>query len=252
MQLCNLTSAIPGESRPLTETIDIPPRERALAFHWGLQNRNIFTPLCLHPPRSRDGEIAQEQIMLNAIFANQVDGAGVRYSRRRANYVGLRRYFGSAYTFTNVVRTVDGLVRQGWLENWTAPACPHGAVQSVFRAAPELIFAIAMDDLRGVECRPLESVRLRDANRCLIDYRDTVQTSRMRRAMAEINEALRSSHLALHAEDITRHGPILRVGAVAVNSARSALYRVFNMDWHHGGSSVAGGGRGFQRRCEHR
>jgi len=85
---------------------------------------------------------------------------------------------------------------------------------------------------------PVELIRLKDHDEKLIDYSDTNNTISMRRHLREINEAVSSADLQLHAPSVQQDGMLLRVGdGHFLYPAMRTLYRVFNR------SSFACGGR---------
>ena len=160
--------------------------------------------------------------------------SGVHYPRRRVAYVGQQRYQGQLYTFSRVLAAVEEMERRGWIENWIAPACPTGGVESTFCPTQALLDAVCTDVLHAIEYRPRESIRLRDGQKHLMDYRNTEKTEAMRRKLAEINEALLGTSIGL-SEDLRSNDPIVTVDGFAVNTSQTTLHRVFNETFRRGG-----------------
>ena len=215
--------------------------DRPLTFHWKIPNNGWLVPLALPPIASCRLRHARESILLEALLAHHGGWPGVSYSRRPQFYSGLGRYHGTAYTYRTVVPMVDHLTDLGLLESWIAPANPNLGRQSVFRAAPALISAVSEAQIARAKCRPRELVRLRNRDKQLVDYRETENTSRMRRVLAEQNEAVGSIDIHLSGPEIWLDGAVLRVGEnIRLFPAQSCVYRIFNDDWKHGGRAYGG------------
>ena len=136
---------------------------------------------------------------------------------------------------------MDALTALGLLDNFIAAANPHSGRQSVFRATPTLLSAVSPTLIATAKCCPRELVRLRNLDKQLVDYQDTAETRRMRRVLAEQNEALGSINTELLGPDIWLDGTVLRVGEnIRLFPAQNWVYRVFNSDWKHGGRLYGG------------
>jgi hypothetical protein len=210
----------------------------ALAFAWQLRSPDL--------PRSLDLDPILQKIAVNAVFAHQMGWSGVHYPRRKASYVGQKRYQGELYTFLRVLAAVEEMERRGLIENWIAPVCSTGGVESTFYPTQALLDAAPTDIFRALEYRPRESIRLRDGRKHLIDYRDTDKTGSMRRKLAAINEALLATSIGL-SEDLQSNDPIVIVDGVAVNTSRTVLHRVFNESWGRGGRFYGGWWQGLPK-----
>jgi len=75
---------------------------------------------------------------------------------------------------------------------------------------------------------PGELIRLKDADRKLIDYTDRPRTVAMRREMCEINEALRAANVDLPVDGVCREGLFLRIGDATLNQAIDVMHRIFS------------------------
>ena len=78
-------------------------------------------------------------------------------------------------------------------------------------------------------------IQLRDEQKQLIDFRDTERTDRMRRHLMDINEAIRRLIVELSAQIGERQGDLLRLGDGCFNIRNISLFRIFNIDFRHGG-----------------
>jgi hypothetical protein len=91
------------------------------------------------------------------------------------------------------------------------------------------------------KCCPRELIRLRNFDRQLVDYQETENTRRMRRVLAEQNEAVGSIDIELPGSEIWLDGAVLRVGEnIRLFPAQHSVYRVFNGDLKHGGRLYGG------------
>jgi len=212
-----------------------PGRDRPLCFHWKAADSDWIKSLGLPLFRNRKHAEATESILLEALIANLVaPGQWVSYSRRKEWWSNGTRYRGTAYSYATVPPTVDELSASGLLEHDRKPPGNRGW-QSRFRATLQLVQTVKIPT---VIYDPVELIRLKDHDKKLIDYSDTNNTISMRRHLREINEAVSSADLQLHAPSVQQDGMLLRVGdGHFLYPAMRTLYRVFNR------SSFACGGR---------
>lgn len=119
----------------------------------------------------------------------------VSYPRAKGHksYVCARRYKNPIWTPGNVIGGMDQLDAAGLILHVKRPPGNRSeGWQSYARAAPDLVELVA----RAVEGGPLqivsprETIILRDSDRNFMDYRDTRETTTMRRNAAMINEAV--------------------------------------------------------------
>jgi hypothetical protein len=223
-------------------------RDRALTFHWKAGDRGWLKALDLPSAGSKKRDEATPSILLEAVLAHASGQPAVSYSRRRAFYAGLTRYHGTSFTYDTVVPTVDALARLGLLHTWIAPGKGPCGTQSTFCATPLLLEAVPRDLVANAEHAVRELVRLRDAEKRLVAYRDTEETCRMRRHLEAHNEALASLQFSIEGEGIVADGPVIRFDErwlkeregggpreAVIYPAMKTLYRVFNCDLHSGG-----------------
>lgn len=215
-------------------------RDRALSFNWRAARLDWLKALGLPSAGSKKREQARSSILLEAVLAEAAGQPAVSYSRRKAFYAGLDRYYGTAFTYNTVVPTVDALARMGLLSTWIAPNKGPCGTQSTFSATPLLLEAVPGDLVANAEHAVRELVRLRDAEKRLVPYRNTERTDRTRRILAEQNEAIGGVRLDLDHPDARTVNGVVWVGDVALYPRMTTLYRVFNGDWNHGGRSYGG------------
>lgn len=223
--------------------------DKPLSFHWRSADFDD-SGLGLSPTRSRRQARARHAIILDLIIEAQGDDRQISYSRNRSWWSETRRYRGGDYSYSTVVSSVDQLDEAGLVDHWKAPQRrPHISPtgehlqgrQSTLRAADRLRLAVAP---MALTYEVGETVRLRDSQKCLKGYRDTNQTIRFRRALSEINDALRETAICLSGVEVvesnrlkvaTRNGK-----SVSVCTLHNQLFRVFNGDWTHGGRLYGG------------
>ncbi len=205
---------------------DSSNRDKPLAFHWKALDQAWLEPLDLSPATSKGQEQARASILLEAyILGSEEPGRWVSYSRRRAFYANQQRYNGTAYTYANVVSAIDSLASIGLLENRIPPPGLHG-IQSTFRATMELMGII--DEPPTVEFKRLDSIRLKDDDKQLIDFAETRATTRIRKRTDRINDALESIDLDLVTPRAVRSQYAIHCGGVAFYPAKKTQYRVFS------------------------
>ncbi len=209
-------------------------RDKPLSFHWRAVDETWIDDLGLPKPRSRKHDAARCAIIVDAALSGIAEpGRWISYSRRRDWWVQGKRYRESTFTYATVPPAVDELDRLGLLDNRVALPGSRGR-QSRCRATPELIEAarpalvLPTMEAPTVIYDPGELIRLRNADRKLIDYEDTRRSEAMRREMREINEALRATDVDLPAEDASREGPFLRIGDATLNQAVDVMHRIFS------------------------
>jgi hypothetical protein len=208
-------------------------RDRPLSFCFGAPEFDV-RDIGLPAPRDRKHAQAQVSVLIDATLEALWDNRALSYSRRKVWWAQPRRYYGSAYTYGRVVPFVDRLAADGLIEHWKAPASSFGGRQSTLRASVGLITALApVEFVYEIG----ETVRLRNADKQLVDYPETDRTLRWRLNLAAINEALSSVDLDLPGARHIPHGlqvPTDR-SVVTLREHRNQVFRVFNGDLGHGG-----------------
>jgi hypothetical protein len=116
-------------------------RDRPLTFHWRTRDADLIQALGVSHSANKDFNSARNSILIEAALTSNED-RWVSYSRRKAFYAGLRRYHGTAYTFTTVLLAVEELCRHGLLKEQRSSPGQRGH-QSCFRATPKLVEGLA-------------------------------------------------------------------------------------------------------------
>lgn len=198
-------------------------RDAPLSLRW--ETRDVWEPIAL--ALGIDNKPRQTAAVVLALYAEATGRSRpVSYSRSKAHYDRPKRYRSGLYTHRSVVGAVTRLDEQGLIRNCIAEPGQRGW-QSSMEAEPDLIAAVSgivgQTDLSLAP--PTELVRLKDADKRLLDYADTRETCRMRRELQAQNEAIDATVLG---------GPI---------DLRSHLHRIFNNgDFGQGGRFYAEGG----------
>lgn len=196
--------------------------DQPLGFHWNVPGLARDLGLCL--PRKL--EAAASSILAEAILAAE-SGSAVSYSRNRNFYANSSRYHGTSYSYANVLSSVAALDAAGLIIDARARPGNLGR-QSIFVASDEL--TDVWDDLVAHQLAydPREIIRLKDADGDLVDYRDTRETRRMRRDLAQDNEHLAA--LRIDVPGAERHGRhmVFNGNCFVLPTPGNGLYRVFS------------------------
>jgi hypothetical protein len=190
------------------------------------------------PSVRRRHEMSQGQILAAAIDKARYAIATVSYSRRRAYYAKRGKRYDphpDLCSYDLIVPNVDLLADVGLLYNEIAAADPTSGRQSIFRATPALIEALGDMPPPAAKRKARALIQLRDEDKLPIDYRDTDDTTRMRRRLLGINEMVESVTLEVPPNVGERRGDLLIIGDSAVNLGNTTLYRIFNIDFKNGG-----------------
>ena len=161
------------------------------------------------------------------------------YSRRKAFYGDLTRYHGTDFTYRTVLSGVADGVHAGLLEEWRQRPGSSRKWQSTFWATSALLEAW------DYSVKPVfeehETIRLRNGDGELIGYPETRETTRMRRELIPINEAIASMAIAL--PEIGTKADLLWTISMDDGTCfvrpRGGVFRVFNR------SSFSMGGRAY-------
>lgn len=222
-------------------------RDVPLSCAWRTATPDAFDTLKLPEARSPAIRVARIQILTEACIVSRADpDAWLSYSRSKNFYAARRgRYWPSTYTFSSVVPAVDQLVKLGLLEHEKAsPGTfrdPGSAYkpQSRFKASDDLL-ACFDETPRPVVFDPRERIVLRDRDKNIIDYDDTTRTSRQRRNLIEINEAITGTAISIRGQQVNE-GDALDVDNTKTGAARNTLHRVFNRNSFSLGGRFYGG-----------
>jgi hypothetical protein len=205
-------------------------RDQPLSFQWsGISDQQLaLAGLSTTGPMKRLA--ARRAIVANLVVASST-GQWVSYSRDRNHYTGKRRYFGDAYTYTNVLGVIEEL-REAQLIQEDRSTRGQLGWQSRMRPVRELLLRLGR--LPELHYAPRELVRLKESGR-LVDYFETAVTRRMRREVHQLNEAFASVRIALVSPDVPWTGASVVMDGQVIHPARVAGYRVFNGSWNLGG-----------------
>jgi hypothetical protein len=221
----------------LSEAYESDNRDKPLSFHWKALNQAWLERLDLPPAPSENYALVRASILLEAHLVGRAEpDTWVSYSRRKEFYANGKRYRGVPYTFNNVIGSIDEGDRLGLLENVKVSPGQRGR-QSTFRATGKLLETI--NQPLPIIFDPCETVRLRDADKNLVDYRDTVRTDRMRKRLAEINKAIAAIEIDLSTGDHKEY--TIQCGEHVLYPAMQNLYRVFNRETFSCGGRLYGG-----------
>lgn len=198
--------------------------DRPLSFHWRTINFDRIQALGLDRHASKQLNAARNSILTEAMLAHD-ERRWVSYSRRKAFYVGAKRYHGTGYTYAAIFSAINEALRLELIEEERAVPGGRGW-QSRFRATPRLVEGLAS---ALIEYQLCGLIRLKDAAGTLTGFRESAGTVGMRREMEAINEFLASIDLRLDAADAvrTKHH-LLIAGAHYRPTSVPMLYRVFN------------------------
>jgi hypothetical protein len=136
-----------------------------------------------------------------------------------------KRYRAPAHTYATVVGSVDELVQEGWLYGHRVEPNNRGW-QSTFWATQGLIRA-AQNHVSDLTFERRDPIRLKDDADKLVDYPETRETLRIRRALEPINVYLRKLQVELPGAG--RQGRHLRIGdSQVLPIPGNGLHRIFN------------------------
>jgi hypothetical protein len=161
-----------------------PDFDWPLTFHWRGITPDQINVVGLPATGSSKRIAARCSILTDLVLARQAGDRWVSYSRRRDHYSAGQRYRGTAYTYRSVVGTVSQLSDRELIEEQRARPGTRGW-QSRMRATDRLVLGLGA--LAGLTYDPVETVRLKNANGQLVDYRDGPATRRMRGEIRQLN-----------------------------------------------------------------
>jgi hypothetical protein len=219
------------------------PRDKSLGFHWKAKDNQWIECLYLPLPKSKSYERARASMILDACKEGVGENRAISYSRNKNFYTGQKRYQGEDYSFANVPMVVDELEGLGLFEHNKVKPSSNNVMQSTFRATPLLLEKVNITALRF---EPTESVLLRDASKKLIEYRETANTSSMRKNIRIFNEAIQNTDIGIDFDGVVFDGDLGICQSedgnnVYLNLHRTSLYRVFNKEkWNLGGRFYGG------------
>lgn len=159
-------------------------RDRPLTFQWQ-SPLGLVRALGLSATRNGAYEATRRAILAEALLGAE-SGQGVSYSRRKVFYSSGKRYRAPLHTYATVLRSVEELEQAEWLLGHRVKPNNRGW-QSSFWATPDLIQA-AREFVADLTYEVREPIRLKDDADELLDYPETRETLRIRRALEPIND----------------------------------------------------------------
>jgi hypothetical protein len=203
-------------------------RDRPLTFDWHAPN--IWRILGLPPARNAALERSMASVLACAILAVE-SGQRVSYCRNKNFYANSSRYRGTAFTYTTVLSSIAALDAAGLIIDARAHQGRLGR-QSIFVASDELIDAwddeLSQLELSQLVHDPGEIIRLKDSAGELIGYRDTRETLRMRRALAQDNEHLAALRIDVPVAERRGRHMVFNDNCFVLPTPGNGLYRVFS------------------------
>jgi hypothetical protein len=149
----------------------------------------------------------------------------VSYSRRKVFYSSGKRYRSPGHTYATVLGSVDELEENGWFFGHRAKPNVRGW-QSSFRATPDLVRA-AREFVSDLKYEAREAIQLKDDAGELMDYPETRETLRIRRALEPINAYL--NELEIDLQGAVRQGAHLGFGnSQVLPIPGNGLQRIFS------------------------
>jgi hypothetical protein len=217
-------------------------RDLPLTFHWRTHSSAIAAldlPACRNPRH----EDARNAVLTEAKLAYE-SNCWVSFSRRKAFYVGRRRYHGTSFTCGNVLAAVGDGVNAGLIEEQRARPGSRGR-QSRLRPTPLLSKLL---NGRPVQSQLYEVIWLRDAKRRLVNYVDTWLTHRMRKEVEAINSTMAGITVGLDGPDVHKAGSYWVVAGNLVIPTPPRVRRVFNRSSFDKGGRLYGWWQGLRSR----
>lgn len=150
-------------------------------------------------------------ILLNAIAG---DGEYVTYLRRTAK-VEDKRYNRWRISNTTFKWCVDALAEQGWIESVVGVSSPKEEDQcpSLFKATDKLLSLFPESEVVFVKKlyrESLETIVLRDAEKCDVGYRDNMERKQMRSVVKKLN-LVNEKHIFKHNGELLNNSSMVRV-----------------------------------------
>ena len=216
-------------------------RSEPLSFRWRFANRDVVQALALPAGPKQKYETAAERIAAIAYKVRRLDPSReISLGRSRTDYVGMQRYQGEDFTYNAVTWAVDCLSGAGLITEKRARAGSRGW-RSTIQATDTLANLIEATEPQKIALvyDPIETIRLRDKNRRLVEYRETEFTRAARRRAESINEMTRSAALGLSTGKALGDGVYSCTTdegrELVADLSRKEYHRVFNRDFSKGG-----------------
>lgn len=187
--------------------------------------------------RNRKQTEAAKSIVAGMIVSAQHDPEQrLSYSRDKNYWRDAKRYHQAEFTAETVIPVIDTLAAEGFMALHDITKRGDRGCRSSFLPAEFLRYLKAPGFTRCTG----ELIRLKDADKRLIDYRDTDKTEAERRVVRAINEAISGHEIDINTPHGVRDGDLVRFAKSCVNVGHTDLYRVFNASWVKGGRYYGG------------
>jgi hypothetical protein len=203
--------------------------DRPLTFQWNVPGLARDLGLCL--PHKL--EAAASSVLAEAILSAET-GRAVSYSRNRNFYAKSHRYRSNSYTYATVLPAIAALNAAGLIIDKRARQGRLGR-QSIFIASDKLIDAYDDELIGQLAHDPGEIIRLKDSAGELVDYRDTRETRRMRRDLAQDNEHLAALRIDVPGAERRGRHMVFNNNCFVMPTPGNGLYRIFSRGsfaWH--------------------
>ena len=233
-------------------------RDKPLSCHWNVKYSALRELVPLLPENLSErmervvASIVAEAMIVAAAAPSREDCQRISYSRRKTFYAAAKRYMGHDYSYAYVVAAVDMLVKRGVLSDHLKakggnfkPRKEGEPIryQSSFRPG-DCLFGLKLPEIAR---RKAESIRLKDSQGNLIDFRETERVRREKAFLDEVNRIIGSAQIQLDVAGAVEAGMLIhfparsdRKAGYAVNRSMISLYRVFNGGWTLGGRMYGG------------
>ena len=158
------------------------------------------------------------------------------YSRDKNWYAGVKHYYGQLGSYAATMWAVDTLEAADLIDHQKTRPGANARTRSRCRASKKLLDHTPITHINQLQRVIVEPLRLKDSTKHLCGYRETEQTRAWRSDVEAQNQAIRSLPIEFETPGWTmnQHG-LLFNGAHTLNPASKQYYRVFNVDWYHGG-----------------
>jgi hypothetical protein len=199
-------------------------RDKPLSCHWNVKYSALREMIPLLPEdlsermkRVVASIVAYAMIVAAAAPSREVCQR-ISYSRRKAFYSAAKRYMGHDYSYAYVVAAVDMLVERGVLADHLKAKGgnfkPHKEgelirYQSSFRPGDYLFGR----NLPEIVRRKAESIRMKDSQGNLIDFRETERVRREKAFLDEVNRVIGAAQIEIDVAGAMKAGTLIHFPA---------------------------------------
>lgn len=204
-----------------------------IQWRWGedFEERLELAPLKPAPAEMRRALIANLRYM-----ALRGPEWRLFYSRDWNHYRDARKYAPDGYSRINIIAAVESLEEAGLIEHLKTAPSRFAEYRSRIWPTATFLERLGRASLKAFDFRPRELIMLRDADKRLMEYRESRDISRLRKDVAAHNAFLSSHEIELdHPDAHVNEAGFIVVGGSWVNPQRGGYYRVFNRSFTRGG-----------------